>query len=59
MSKFYKCLINKSMKNKSKPFRISENSSNIEIFNKIGNGQQNRQNNAGNMIRIQFGNSDK
>ncbi len=47
------------MKTKSKPFRISENSSNIEIFNKIGNGQQNRQNNAGNMIRIQFGNSDK
>ena len=59
MSKFYKCLINKSMKPKSKPFRISANSSNIEIFNKIGNGQQNRQNNAGNMIRIQFGNSDK
>ena len=59
MSKFYKCLINKSMKTKSKPFRISENRSNIEIFNKIGNGQQNRQNNAGNMIKIQFGNSDK
>ena len=59
MSKFYKYLINKSMKTKSKPFRISENSSNIEIFNKIGNDQKNRQNNAGNMIRIQFGNSDK
>ena len=47
------------MKTKSKPFRISENSSNIEIFNKIGNGQQNRQNNAGNMIRIQLENSNK
>ena len=59
MSKFYKCLINKSMKTKSKPFRISENSSNIDIFNKIGNGQQSRQNNAGNMIRIQIENSNK
>ena len=59
MSKFYKYLINGSMKTKSKPFRISKNGSNTGIFNKIGDGQQNRQNNAGNMIRIQFGNSDK
>ena len=59
MSKFYKYLINCSMKTKSKPFRIFKNGSNTGIFNKIGDGQQNRQNNAENMIRIQFENSNK
>jgi len=47
------------MKTNTKPFRVSENGSNTGIINKIGNGQQNRQNNAGNNIRIQFENSDK